>query len=117
MIVLFNRSLESEEAKEPENAKKELRILLKELRRGQDADKALLESKVFIEFSLCGKLCETNPSMEYPKTFENPTIINHDEIMAINVRKSGKNNLIFLFSGRQRGRKSTEANDEWRIRF
>ena len=85
MIVLFYRCLESEEAREPENAKKELRVLLKELRRGQDADEALLESKVFIEFSLCGKLCETNPSMEYPKTFENPTIINHDEIMSINV--------------------------------
>jgi len=90
---------ESEDAQEPENGSKELRIRIKELRRGQDADEAVLESKVFIEYSLCGKLCETNPSMEYPKTFENPTIINHDEIMTIDEGSEEENQLKLMMNG------------------
>jgi hypothetical protein len=109
--------IESEDAQAPENANKELRIRLKELRRSQDADETQLQSKVFIEFSLCGKLCETNPSMEYPKSFDSPTKIYHDEIIVINVSFFWSEESSYIFQGRQRGRKSTEADDEWRVRF
>jgi len=59
----------------------------------------LLQSKVFIEFSLCGKLCETNPSLEYPKTVESPTKIDHHEIIFINEGSEEENQLKLMMNG------------------
>ena len=79
---------------------------MKELRCGKDAEETLLNSKVFIEFSLCGKLCETNPSIDYPKDYETPVRINHDEIMPITVRNYIRTMFIIIFSRREARKKT-----------